>query len=380
MKNVVITPEGKSVKANHPAAGEKVFSIRWLGGETEHFLAGDQTDAYTDEHGTTYGRSIKGSWIPVGKEGRDWEWVRYNPPKCNPPRDFGEEEAFRAAEGGYEPVPSFKAVWNDEDQDGFVFGEEFDADEHRDRQGRTTYYGWPGGSAYPVEIERSSFKMGKIKKNGRHSVSTPDRWYVVYRDTGELRGPMRHTTAKRISNKANLEEGRDSSAASEMIVKRDYSHAYYRPANAKPNGFKHARPFGGSVGREQYHVHFEDAKGIIYYYAGNTDRGVKLEREYGKAKKFTAAKAAQLAKRLDRLYKNVRHDGGHFYAESASDVKANGERGRYTTYAAWRAACRKIDRNFRVEGDKDIAQAFTADGRWIGEWDGAEGVVRKTMV
>jgi hypothetical protein len=241
---------GSAIKRNHPAASEKVFSLRWLGGETEHFLAGDQTDAYTDEHGTTYGRSIKGSWIPVGKEGRDWEWVRYNPPRCNPPRDFGEEEAFRAAEGGYEPVPSFKAVWNDEEQDGFVFGEEFDADEHRDRQGRTTYYGWPGGSAYPVEIERSSFKMGKVKKNG----------------------------------------------------------------------FKHARPFGGSVGREQYHVHFEDAKGIIYYYAGNTDRGVKLEREYGKAMKFTAAKAAQLAKRLDRLYKNVRHDGGHFYAESASDM------------------------------------------------------------
>lgn len=96
------------------------------------------------------------------------------------------------------------------------------------------------------------------------------------------------------------------------------------PAEIKSNGFKHARPFGGSVGREQWHVHFEDAKGVIWYYAGNTDKGVKLEREYAKAMKFTPQKAAQLAKRLSRLYKNVRHDGGHFYAESAGDVKANG--------------------------------------------------------
>lgn len=154
-----------------------------------------------------------------------------------------------------------------------------------------------------------------------------------------------------------------------------YPYDFKPVKEVKPNGFKHARPFGGSVGREQYHVHFEDAKGVIFYYAGNTDRGVKLEREYTKAKKFTKQKAAALAKKLDRLYKNVRHDGGHFYAESAGDVKANGERGRYTTYAAWRAACRKIDRNFRVEGDKDIASAVTADGRWIGEWDGAVGTV-----
>lgn len=102
-----------------------------------------------------------------------------------------------------------------------------------------------------------------------------------------------------------------------------YPYDFKPVKEAKPNGFKHARPFGGSVGREQYHVHFEDAKGVIFYYAGNTDRGVKLEREYTKAKKFTKQKAAALAKKLDRLYKNVRHDGGHFYAESAGDVKAN---------------------------------------------------------
>ena len=98
----------------------------------------------------------------------------------------------------------------------------------------------------------------------------------------------------------------------------------------KENGFRHARPFGGSVGREQWHVHFEDAKGIIWYYAGNTDKGVKLERGYEKAMKFTAAKASALAKRLNRLYKNVRHDGGHFYSHSASDMSPKGvkENGR----------------------------------------------------
>ena len=254
-RRYVDDPFTSDIKPNHPSASQKTFSIRWLGDETEHFHAGDQTYAYTDEHGTTYGQSLMGSWIPVGKEGVDWEWVRYNPPKRNP-RDFGEEEAYRAAEGGYEPVPSFKAVWNDEDRNGFVFGEEFDADKRYDRRlGETVYYGWAGDSMYPVEINKDSFTISKTKRNG----------------------------------------------------------------------FKHARPFGGSVGREQYHVHFEDAKGVIYYYAGNTDKGVKLEREYTKAKKFTAAKASSLAKKLDRLYKNVRHDGGHFYAESASDVKANGK-------------------------------------------------------
>lgn len=275
---------GSAIKRNHPSASQKTFSIRWLGDETEHFHAGDQTYAYTDEHGTTYGQSLMGSWIPVGKEGVDWEWVRYNPPKRNP-RDFGEEEAYRAAEGGYEPVPSFKAVWNDEDRDGFVFGEEFDADKRYDRRlGETVYYGWAGDSMYPVEISKDSFTMSKTNRNG----------------------------------------------------------------------FKHARPFGGSVGREQYHVHFEDAKGVIYYYAGNTDKGVKLEREYHKAKKFTAAKASALAKKLDRLYKNVRHDGGHFYAESASDVKANGVdtpyKGSYADVMSRRPATRGLHdpRNLHV--------------------------------
>jgi len=170
-------PFTSDIKPNHPAASEKLFTIEWLGEANEDFLTGDITRAYTDKFGTTYGESLRGSWLPVGEEGENWSWVRYNPKKgC------------------------------------------------------------------------------------------------------------------RIGAKRN------------------------------PVGFASARPFGGSVGREQYHVHFEDAKGIIYYYAGNTDRGVKLEREYGKAMKFTAAKAASLAKRLDRLYKNVRHDGGHFYAESASDM------------------------------------------------------------
>jgi hypothetical protein len=319
MKSFDLSPTGQ-LKPNHPSASQKVFSIRWLGAETEDFLEGDRTYAYTDEHGTTYGESIRGSWIPVGEEGVNWEWVRLVPSpdltKRHPrtkrnPRDFGEEEAYRAAEGGYEPEPSFRAVWNDEDQDGFVYGEEFDAAEHYDsRNDRTTYYGWPGDAMYPVEISKGSFKMAKTKRNG----------------------------------------------------------------------FKHARPFGGSVGREQYHVHFEDAKGVIYYYAGNTDKGVKLEREYHKAKKFTAAKAAALAKKLDRLYKNVRHDGGHFYAESASDVKANGEpvmkRGKDFAFEGVYDV--KIgDRSFRIFRDPESKDWYDADRVSGGSSSGFLGFNRK---
>ena len=188
MKPLTITPGGRvvsaksnpcgsrsKVKRNHPAPSDETFPIHWIGPDSEDFLRGDVLTAYKDEFGTVYGESMRGSWLPIGDEGVNWEWMNY------------------------------------------------------------------GG----------------------------------------------------------------------------------RKRAVKKNGFKHARPFGGSVGREQYHVHFEDAKGVIYYFAGNTDRGVKLEREYAKAKKFTPQRAAQLAKRLDRLYKNVRHDGGHFYAESAGDVKAN---------------------------------------------------------
>lgn len=49
-------------------------------------------------------------------------------------------------------------------------------------------------------------------------------------------------------------------------------------------------------------------------------------------------------------------------------------RGVYTTYSAWRAAAKKAGA-VRFEGDKDIAQAFDANGRGVAEWDGAEGYI-----
>ena len=95
------------VKRNHPAASEKLFTIEWLGEANEDFLNGDITRAYTDKFGTTYGESLRGSWLPVGEEGENWSWVRYNPDNS--------------------------------------------------RHGR-------------------SIAVSETKKNGRHSVATPDRW------------------------------------------------------------------------------------------------------------------------------------------------------------------------------------------------------------
>jgi hypothetical protein len=47
---------------------------------------------------------------------------------------------------------------------------------------------------------------------------------------------------------------------------------------------------------------------------------------------------------------------------------------RFSTYAGWRKAAREMGAT-RFEGDKDIAQAWAANGNWVGEWDGAEGFV-----
>lgn len=54
-------------------------------------------------------------------------------------------------------------------------------------------------------------------------------------------------------------------------------------------------------------------------------------------------------------------------------------KGVYTTYSAWRAAAKKAGA-VRIEGDKDIAQAFDAKGRGVAEWDGAEGYIYKSVV
>lgn len=322
MKPLTITPGGRvePVKSNPRSPGDEstpldsadLFSVRWIDEPSDDFAEGDIFDAYEDADGKVYGLSLRGEWLPIGPEGQSWEWANYG--------------GLKKPKGGYIALDT---------------------------------------------LGRSAYREKAVKQNGRRSkIATPRRWYWVNHTTGVVVGPMPHASAVRMMEHANLEHAGDTSAVSEATMLRDYNGGHYKApvkkngsatdqakalrdaakklraenkragypvwaeANirnmekaagwleknkkgAKLNGFKHARPFGGSVGREQYHVHFEDAKGVIYYYAGNTDKGVKLEREYAKAMKFTPQRAAQLAKRLDRLYKNVRHDGGHFYAESA---------------------------------------------------------------
>jgi hypothetical protein len=156
------------VKRNHPAAGEKLFTIEWLGEANEDFLNGDITRAYTDKFGTTYGESLRGSWMPVGEEGENWSWVRYNPKK--------------------------------------------------------------------------GCRMG-----------------------------------------------------------------------AKRN----------PVGRGDWFVLFEDAKGVISYYAGDSDRGVRLTFRDDEARHLELRRATQLAKKLNALYAKTHKDGADFYVVAASTIKAN---------------------------------------------------------
>jgi hypothetical protein len=156
------------VKRNHPAASEKLFTIEWLGEANEDFLNGDITRAYTDKFGTTYGESLRGSWLPVGEEGENWSWVRYNP-----------------------------------------------------------------------------------KKGCR---------------TGAKRNP---------------------------------------------------------VGRGDWFVLFEDAKGVISYYAGDSDRGVRLTLRDDEARHLELRRATQLAKKLNALYAKTHKDGADFYVVAASTIKAN---------------------------------------------------------
>jgi len=51
-------------------------------------------------------------------------------------------------------------------------------------------------------------------------------------------------------------------------------------------------------------------------------------------------------------------------------------KGTYTTYKSWLTAAKKAGA-VRLDGDKDIAMAFGADGRGVAEWDGVEGYVYK---
>ena len=71
-------------------------------------------------------------------------------------------------------------------------------------------------------------------------------------------------------------------------------------------------------------------------------------------------------------------DGAEGYIYRKSEMQ--NPRGVYTTYSAWRAAAKKAGA-VRFEGDKDIAQAFDANGRGVAEWDGAEGqIYRRSMI
>ena len=75
-----------------------------------------------------------------------------------------------------------------------------------------------------------------------------------------------------------------------------------------------------------------------------------------------------VAKQFGAEPRMIRHDQGE-----------TNPRGVYTTYSAWRAAAKKVGA-VRFEGDKDIAQAFDANGRGVAEWDGAEGqIYRRSM-
>lgn len=63
-------------------------------------------------------------------------------------------------------------------------------------------------------------------------------------------------------------------------------------------------------------------------------------------------------------------------AAKGSITEAVGDRG-LNTYAGWKRAA-KLKGAVKFEGDKDICQAFNADGKGIGEWDGEKGWLKGT--
>lgn len=67
------------------------------------------------------------------------------------------------------------------------------------------------------------------------------------------------------------------------------------------------------------------------------------------------------------------HSAGH---EQGISERLNhlGEK-EYNTYRGWVVAVKKVDPNAKFSGDKDIGAAVGADGKHIGEWDGAVGSV-----
>lgn len=59
-------------------------------------------------------------------------------------------------------------------------------------------------------------------------------------------------------------------------------------------------------------------------------------------------------------------------AGQSPDEHFQNTKGDYTTYEAWKRAVKAAGAT-RFDGDKDIANAFKADGQFVGEWDGAHG-------
>jgi hypothetical protein len=161
-------------------------------------------------------------------------------------------------------------------------------------------------------------------------------------------------------------------------------NGFHGDEDAKSNGWKHARPYGGSVGREQWHVHFEDEKGVLHYVTGTRDKDhrILLSRNYTEAAKFTPQRAAQLAKRLGRLYDSVNGGNGRFFAEGKGVMKVNGESRRFKAIkrmiegADTRQKFEKIGKSldaYHANGHvtwseyRDLLEVLKEQGRFLGE-------------
>jgi len=291
------------VKRNHPAAGEKLFTIEWLGEATEDFLTGDITRAYTDKFGTTYGESLRGSWMPVGEEGENWSWVRYNPKKgC---RIGAKRNPVGKTKGRIKLVVIYEHtlatpmdVADDElKQDmEMMRGDDERRDEpimlvDRDSSGDVIKGRWPLRNEEDIqnlsELLFGARETGQIPSD-TESVILPDN-SEFFIDTGKIAvsAATRATAMKMQARRAS------------MTMKKN------------------------PVGRGDWFVLFEDAKGVIAYYAGDSDRGVRLTFRDDEARHLELRRATQLAKKLNALYAKTHKDGADFYVVAASTIKAN---------------------------------------------------------
>jgi hypothetical protein len=47
----------------------------------------------------------------------------------------------------------------------------------------------------------------------------------------------------------------------------------------------------------------------------------------------------------------------------------------YRNYNSWKRACKQASPNCKFDGDRDVCNCFSQDGKPIGEWDGETGSV-----